>query len=99
MRAINLEAGKSAVAEAESRMPFHVSHSRRAITLIIAAVSPLAALAQAPVPSRNPAPQNASTRLAGPADLIIVNARVYTVDDTRPMVTGFAVRNGRILFA
>ena len=37
--------------------------------------------------------------VSGPADLIVVNGRVYTVDDSRPMVSGFAVKNGRILFA
>ncbi len=34
-----------------------------------------------------------------PADMIVVNGRVYTVDDSRPMVSAFAVRNGRVLFA
>jgi predicted amidohydrolase YtcJ len=33
------------------------------------------------------------------ADLILVNARVYTVDENRPMVSAFAVKDGRILFA
>ena len=33
------------------------------------------------------------------ADLILVNARVYTVDDNRPVVSAFAVKDGRILFA
>jgi predicted amidohydrolase YtcJ len=37
--------------------------------------------------------------VSGPADLIVVNGRVYTVDDSRPMVSAFAVKNGRILFA
>ncbi len=31
--------------------------------------------------------------------MIVVNGKVYTVDDSRPMVSAFAVRNGRILFA
>ena len=34
-----------------------------------------------------------------PAELIVVNARVYTVDESRPIVSGFAVRDGRFLFA
>lgn len=34
-----------------------------------------------------------------PADMIVVNGRVYTVDDSRPMVSAFAVRGGRIMFA
>jgi predicted amidohydrolase YtcJ len=33
-----------------------------------------------------------------PADLIVTNARIYTVDDTRPVVTSMAVRDGRIAF-
>jgi len=40
-----------------------------------------------------------ASRITGPADLILVNGRVYTVDDSRPMVSGLAVRNGRILLA
>src|SRR5688572_7240331 len=34
-----------------------------------------------------------------PADLIVVNARVYTVDETRPLVSAFAIRGGRFLLA
>jgi predicted amidohydrolase YtcJ len=34
-----------------------------------------------------------------PADLIVTNARIYTVDETRPLVEAFAVRGGRIAFA
>ena len=33
------------------------------------------------------------------ADLIITNARIYTVDDTRPVVEAVAVSNGKVLFA
>jgi predicted amidohydrolase YtcJ len=33
-----------------------------------------------------------------PADLVLINGRVYTVDNARPFVTAFAVRNGRIVF-
>src|SRR5688500_11170029 len=40
-----------------------------------------------------------STRPTGPANLIVVNGRIYTVDESRPMVSAFAVRSGRILFA
>jgi predicted amidohydrolase YtcJ len=35
---------------------------------------------------------------AGRADLIVVNARIYTVDNARPMASAMAVRNGRIVF-
>jgi predicted amidohydrolase YtcJ len=33
------------------------------------------------------------------AELIVTNARIYTVDDTRPVVAALAVRDGRIAFA
>jgi len=33
-----------------------------------------------------------------PADLIVTNARIYTVDDTRPVVEAMAIRGGRVLF-
>ena len=35
---------------------------------------------------------------AAPADLIVTNARIYTVDDSRPVVAAMAVRDGRIAF-
>ena len=35
---------------------------------------------------------------ARPADLIVIDARVYTVDNARPLASAFAVRNGRIIF-
>ena len=35
---------------------------------------------------------------AQPADLIVVNARVYTADDARPLADAFAVRNGMVAF-
>ena len=33
-----------------------------------------------------------------PADLIVTNARIYTVDDSRPVVEALAVRGGRVAF-
>ncbi|HEX7938147.1 MAG TPA: amidohydrolase [Gemmatimonadaceae bacterium] len=36
---------------------------------------------------------------AAPADLIVTNARIYTVDDNRPVAEALAVRGGRVLFA
>jgi predicted amidohydrolase YtcJ len=33
-----------------------------------------------------------------PADLILTNGRIYTVDNARPVVSALAVRDGRILF-
>ncbi|HEY6908032.1 MAG TPA: amidohydrolase [Myxococcales bacterium] len=34
-----------------------------------------------------------------PADVVLVNGRIYTVDDARPRVSALAVRRGRIAFA
>lgn len=34
----------------------------------------------------------------GPADLIVTNARIYTVDPNRPVVDAMAVRGGRVTF-
>jgi predicted amidohydrolase YtcJ len=33
-----------------------------------------------------------------PADLIVTNARIYTVDDSHPVAEAFAVRGGRVAF-
>jgi len=33
------------------------------------------------------------------ADLVLINGRIHTVDNTRPMVTALAVRGGRVMFA
>lgn len=38
-------------------------------------------------------------RLPVTADLILINARIYTVDEMRPIVSALAIRNGRVLFA
>ena len=50
----------------------------------------LAALAVAG-PLRGQAP-------AAPADVILTNARIYTVDDSHPFVSALAVRGGRVAF-
>ena len=39
-----------------------------------------------------------AAQTAAKADLIVVNARVYTVDDAHPQASAFAARNGRIVF-
>lgn len=38
------------------------------------------------------------TTANAPVDLIVVNARVYTADDSRPLADAFAVRDGMIAF-
>ncbi|MDQ6635633.1 MAG: amidohydrolase family protein, partial [Gemmatimonadota bacterium] len=48
------------------------------------------------VPLPLPLPLAAQTQR--PADLIVTNARIYTVDDARPVVAAMAVRDGRVQF-
>jgi predicted amidohydrolase YtcJ len=55
-----------------------------------AAASGLGRLAQAPAPASAPGP-------GAEADLIVVNARVITVDPSRPRAEAFAVKDGRFL--
>jgi predicted amidohydrolase YtcJ len=54
-------------------------------TTLLAAV-----LLAAPLAAQRPAP--------APADLIVTNARIYTVDDAHPLVSALTVRDGRIQF-
>src|SRR3989304_3272411 len=64
---------------------------RRAIGTLLGALLvslPCAIAAQQAVPVSPPAP----------ADLIVTNARIYTVDDSRPVVSALAVRGGRVAF-
>ncbi|HVS59713.1 MAG TPA: amidohydrolase, partial [Gemmatimonadaceae bacterium] len=37
-------------------------------------------------------------RAQAPADLVLTNGRIYTVDNARPIVSALAVRGGRVLF-
>ncbi|MEO5903839.1 MAG: amidohydrolase family protein [Gemmatimonadaceae bacterium] len=62
--------------------------------MLLALVAGLPAITLAQTPST-------SMRRASPApaDMIVVNGRVYTVDDSHPMVSAFAIRGGRITFA
>jgi predicted amidohydrolase YtcJ len=39
-----------------------------------------------------------SGQTSRPADLVVTNARIYTVDDSRPVVSAMAVRDGKVLF-
>ncbi len=55
----------------------------------------LVLLALLALPAVARAQQPAATR---PADLVVVNARIYTVDDGRPRAEALAVRDGRIAF-
>jgi predicted amidohydrolase YtcJ len=58
-----------------------------------------ALLAIAPLVAATATAQNAPNTPAAPqADLIVTNARIYTVDDSHPFVSAMAVRNGRVQF-
>src|SRR4029079_17719724 len=54
------------------------------IALAALAAAFTSALAHAPAPA--------------PADLIVTNARIYTVDDSHPFVAAMAVRDGKVQF-
>jgi len=45
------------------------------------------------------AARTATAQTTAPADLIVTAQHIYTVDPDRPVVGGFAVREGRIVFA
>jgi predicted amidohydrolase YtcJ len=62
----------------------------RLASAVLAAVTAAAPLAAPLVAQRAAAP--------APADLIVTNARIYTVDDSRPVVEAMAVRGGRVAF-
>ncbi|NUQ21284.1 MAG: amidohydrolase [Gemmatimonadaceae bacterium] len=53
------------------------------------------ALAAAPLAAQ---PRRSAGTSIRPADLVVVNATVYTVDDSRPTAEAIAVRDGRIMF-
>ena len=44
------------------------------------------------------APTVLGAQMHPPADLVLVNGKIYTVDNARPLASALAVRSGRILF-
>jgi predicted amidohydrolase YtcJ len=65
-----------------------------AFALLLVGRQPLGA--QRPTPTDPPpAPRTAA---AAPAELVVTNARIYTVDEGRPVAQAMAVRGGRVLF-
>ena len=72
--------------------------SRAARTLRFTAATALALIGGvAQGQSRRPAPRTAVEATTEPAEVILTNARVYTVDSTRPRAEAVAIRGGRIL--
>ena len=74
-----------------------LSYTRLA-ALVLCAVAPLIPSPAAPLYAQLAA-QQAAQPPQPPADLIVTNARIYTVDDSRPVVSALAVRGGRVAFA
>ncbi|GJG87909.1 amidohydrolase [Gemmatimonadetes bacterium T265] len=68
----------------------------RGLAAVALAVVLGAACAAAPVRAQTPVRPPAAGPLA--ADLVVVNARVYTADAGRPLATALAVRGGRLAF-
>lgn len=62
----------------------------RNLTLVVRTAALIAAAASPVLAQRPSSPPS--------ADLIVTNARIYTVDDTHPFVSAMAVRDGKIQF-
>ena len=60
------------------------------LRLLAAGAAALVAIGAANAPAQRPAP--------APADLILVNTKIYTVDDSHPFAEAMAVRGGRVAF-
>jgi len=96
-----------AIARAATQNPaMQIHHALRACSALLTAGATFATILS---PSLQAQSSSAGTsvrasaaspsRPTGPADLILVNARVHTADDARPLVSAFAVKAGRIIFA
>jgi predicted amidohydrolase YtcJ len=70
-----------------------IPHSRPAAALLSAAVLTLYGTTL----DAQRAPSRPASRIERP-DLVVINARIYTVDDAHPMASALAVRNGRVVF-
>ena len=78
-------------------MTFTYTHATRRTPLVAAlATAALAASLAAPLAAPLAAQQTVAP--AAPADLIITNARIYTVDDAHPLADALVVRGGRVAF-
>src|SRR3954463_856969 len=66
------------------RLPSFGAAKATSLALLASVVAPFQLFAQRTTPP--------------PADLIVTNARIYTVDDNHPFVQALAVRGGRVQF-
>lgn len=71
----------------------------RLTRVLLAALAAAAPLAHASLATSLAAQAAPARTASAPADLILTNGRVYTVDEARPVVQALAVRDGRVLFA
>src|SRR5687767_6007188 len=82
--------------EAESGMTFHpMLHACPARALSAVAALLVIALSTETADAQRSTQTRPGTQRA---DLVVVNARIYTVDNARPMASALAVRNGRVMF-
>jgi predicted amidohydrolase YtcJ len=65
---------------------------------VVLAAAIAVAIAAPIVPSLAPSIARAQQPALPPAELIVTNARIYTVDDGHPMAQALAVRGGRVVF-
>ena len=75
------------------------SHSCAFVALIAFTVSTVSAQQPASAPGPRRVDQGFTRPAPPPAELIITNARIYTVDENRPFAEAMAVRGGRVQFA
>lgn len=76
---------------------FRAEAKRASVVTVVAALSLLSATtARAQVAQTSRSSPTAPRLLC--ADIIVTNAHIYTVDDTRPAAEAFAVRSGKFLF-
>jgi predicted amidohydrolase YtcJ len=78
-----------------------MTHTRFLRATVATGAFVLAAIAANASASEQANAQRASATPRGPverADLIVVNARIYTVDNAKPIASALAVKDGRIVF-
>lgn len=89
--------GAGSPAETKSEMP--INHSLgTALAGTRLAVAALAALTFATSSAGAQRTPSGSASRIEPPDLVVVNARIHTVDSAKPMASALAVRRGRVVF-
>jgi predicted amidohydrolase YtcJ len=68
-----------------------------AILVIAGALSFISAAKPTPQPDANPTAQTASSTMQAPADVVLVNGMIYTIDEKRPWASAVAIRGESIV--